>query len=85
MNWRKLRMLGSGSYGTVFLAVNKENGGLFAVKSIHHHHREDESHVRQMKREVKLLSRLRHDNIVKYFGASSSKRGFFLYTVIEKI
>ena len=35
MDWVKLRLLGRGTYGQVFLSANKRNGALFAVKSIH--------------------------------------------------
>merc|ERR1711964_569562 len=77
MEWTKIRRLGKGSYGTVHLAVNNRNGALFAVKECHISASAKET--MQLESEIQTLSKLKHENIVKYYGAMNTEDGFFMY------
>jgi len=55
-----IRQLGSGSYGSVHLCEDTRTGNQVAVK----HVKKAPSHGKSMLREIKLLARLRHDNLL---------------------
>lgn len=77
MDWEHVRLLGRGSYGSVSLAVNNRNGSLFAVKLMRCEGKK--SHLAQLQKEVEVLSRLKHRNIVAYLGSADTERGIFLF------
>jgi len=77
MDWKKLQPLGSGSYGSVHLAINRRDGALFAVKTLHTN--ASQRHVAQLESEICMLSKFKHENIVKYYGAMNTDGGFFMY------
>merc|ERR1711964_895879 len=52
-------------------------GGLFAVKECHL--KASETQTKHLEGEIQMLSRLKHDNIVKYYGAMNTPMGFFMY------
>merc|ERR1711964_950487 len=52
-------------------------GGLFAVKECHL--KASETQTKHLEAEIQMLSRLKHDNIVKYYGAMNTPMGFFMY------
>lgn len=69
--WKRGESLGSGSFGNVFLALS-DNGELLAVKevSLNNGELKDVHHtLEDLQQEIKLLSTLRHPNIVQYVGA----------------
>jgi len=55
-----IRQLGSGSYGSVHLCEDTRTGSQVAVK----HVKRAPSHGKSMLREINLLARLRHDNLL---------------------
>ena len=82
MSRRKLvRKVGEGSYGQVFAAVNNKTGGLFAVKSVWLNGHGDQTHkvVADTEAEIGLLSKLDHQNIVKYLGSHVDEDYFYMY------
>ncbi|KAK4764502.1 hypothetical protein SAY87_013940 [Trapa incisa] len=68
--WIRGRVIGRGSYGSVFLAFDRASGQIFAVKSV-----DLSSHSDQMdslSKEIRILSSLDHSPyIVKYLGHDS--------------
>lgn len=66
-DFEPITCLGKGGFGVVFEAKNKIDDCNYAVKRIPLPHKE-ESHDR-MKREVKALAKLDHQNIVRYFNS----------------
>ncbi|KAH3683227.1 hypothetical protein WICPIJ_005803 [Wickerhamomyces pijperi] len=60
-------VLGSGTSGTVFKAVNKETGTKFAIKELYLEHRE-KNDSKTIMNEIKFLKTLRHDHIICYHG-----------------
>jgi cyclin-dependent kinase-like len=57
-------LIGEGTYGKVFKAVQKETGAVVAIKRFKQSEDEDE-HVRKtMSREIKVLTEYKNENIV---------------------
>ena len=63
-NWSKLDKVGEGTYGSVYKAADRATGALVARKRIKLSSNEREGMPLTSLREVSLLRRLRHPNIV---------------------
>ncbi|KAG6556059.1 hypothetical protein Mapa_002000 [Marchantia paleacea] len=70
-SWIRGDLIGAGAFGKVNLALNRENGELFAVKSIECNER-NTSEMLAMKNEVQILSSLDSPYVVKCLGSSFS-------------
>lgn len=75
LRWMKGALIGAGSFGSVFLALNALTGELMAVKQVEmaSNSKEDSrkrSMVEALQREIELLKDLQHQNIVQYLGSS---------------
>jgi eukaryotic-like serine/threonine-protein kinase len=71
------RKLGVGGMGVVYLATYLKNGKLMAVKVLPPELTTDQKLVRRFQREMAILSKLRHDNIVRYYGGGKDKTQHF--------
>jgi eukaryotic-like serine/threonine-protein kinase len=69
--------LGVGGMGVVYLATYLKNGKLMAVKVLPPELTSDQKLVRRFQREMAILSKLRHDNIVRYYGGGKDKTQHF--------
>lgn len=75
------KILGKGSFGTVYKGINKKNKNQkIAIKAI------DKSHLtpqecNEIHDEIKLLENVDHSNIVNYFETYEDKR--FVYLCME--
>ncbi|XP_006778231.1 PREDICTED: eukaryotic translation initiation factor 2-alpha kinase 4 [Myotis davidii] len=65
--FEELQLLGKGAFGAVIKVQNKLDGCCYAVKRIPIN--PASRHFRRIKGEVTLLSRLHHENIVRYYNA----------------
>ncbi|XP_072120701.1 eIF-2-alpha kinase GCN2 isoform X3 [Mobula birostris] len=65
--FEELQLLGKGAFGAVIKVKNKLDGGYYAVKRILVN--PNSKQFRRIKVEVTLLSRLSHENIVRYYNA----------------
>ncbi|KAJ0173486.1 hypothetical protein K1T71_010635 [Dendrolimus kikuchii] len=63
-----LDWLGKGAFGDVLKVKNKLDGGFYAIKRVKLNP-ESVQLNKKITREVKLLSRLNHENVVRYFNA----------------
>lgn len=68
---------GRGGFGAVMLCINKLDGRRYAIKKIRLRSRSAATHSRIL-REVATLSRLQHQNVVRYYqvrpGDSAASR-----------
>jgi serine/threonine-protein kinase len=71
------RKLGVGGMGVVYLATYLKNGRRMAVKVLAPEMSSDQRLVRRFLREMAILSKLRHDNIVRYYGGGKDKTQHF--------
>ncbi|XP_039173367.1 mitogen-activated protein kinase kinase kinase 1-like [Eucalyptus grandis] len=76
-SWRKLRVLGKGSFGDVYDVIT-DDGSYFAVKEIslsdHTNHR-----LVQLEQDISLLSQLEHENIVQYIGTDKDNEKLYVF------
>ncbi|OWR52683.1 eukaryotic translation initiation factor 2-alpha kinase 4 like protein [Danaus plexippus plexippus] len=63
-----LTWLGKGAFGDVVKVRNKLDGGFYAIKHVKLNPKSVELN-KKITREVKLLSRLNHENVVRYYNA----------------
>ena len=63
-----LKWLGQGAYGDVFKVRNKLDGCVYAIKRIKLNPKNRQLN-KKITREVKLLSRLNHENVVRYYNS----------------
>ena len=71
-----LGVVGEGAYGIVYKCKNKETGKYVAIKKFKE--TEDELVQKTMKRELKMLQQLKHENIVEFQESFTYKGNLFL-------
>jgi serine/threonine protein kinase len=64
--FRLLDKLGEGAYGSVYKAIHKDSGFVLAIKMILLGKNQGD-----VKKEIDILKRCSHENIVRYFGSST--------------
>ncbi|KAL5997655.1 hypothetical protein ACLOJK_008585 [Asimina triloba] len=74
--------IGQGTYSNVYRARDLDNGKIVALKKVRFDNLEPES-VRFMAREIHILRRLDHPNIIKLEGLVTSRMSCSLYLVFE--
>ncbi|KAK2357583.1 Protein kinase superfamily protein [Trifolium repens] len=80
--FEKLDKIGQGTYSSVFRAKEIETGKIVALKKVRFDNFEPES-VRFMAREILILRRLDHPNIIKLEGLITSRLSCSIYLVFE--
>ncbi|KAL6659556.1 hypothetical protein ACP70R_003596 [Stipagrostis hirtigluma subsp. patula] len=81
-SFEKLDKIGQGTYSSVYRARDLENGKIVALKKVRFANMDPES-VRFMAREIHILRRLDHPNVVKLEGLVTSCMSSSLYLVFE--
>ncbi|KAK0164782.1 hypothetical protein PV328_003359 [Microctonus aethiopoides] len=66
--FQALKWLGKGAFGDVLKVRNKLDGGIYAIKRIALNPK-NKGLNKKITREVKLLSRLNHENVVRYYNS----------------
>ena len=84
-SWLKLQRIGRGAFGDVFQCLNTEDGSCFAAKQVPTGSKQSETskEARALSKELGILKKLRHQNIVGYLG-TQSKAGV-LYVFMELV
>ncbi|GMY24433.1 MDIS1-interacting receptor like kinase 2-like [Fagus crenata] len=76
--------IGTGGYGSVY-KVQFPNGKVIALKKLHRLEAEEPAFDKSFRNEAKVLSEIRHRNIVKLYGFCLHKRCMFLvYEYMER-
>ncbi|KAI3930314.1 hypothetical protein MKW92_034916 [Papaver armeniacum] len=81
-SFEKLDKIGQGTYSNVYKARDLETGKMVALKKVRFVNMDPES-VRFMAREIHILRKLDHPNIVKLEGLITSRMSSSLYLVFE--
>ncbi|XP_043688516.1 probable serine/threonine-protein kinase At1g54610 [Telopea speciosissima] len=81
-SFEKLDKIGQGTYSNVYRARDLDQGKIVALKKVRFDNLEPES-VRFMAREIHILRRLDHPNIIKLEGLVTSRMSCSLYLVFE--
>ncbi|XP_059640260.1 mitogen-activated protein kinase kinase kinase YODA [Cornus florida] len=79
--WKKGRLLGRGTFGHVYLGFNSESGEMCAMKEVtlFSDDAKSKESAQQLGQEITLLSRLRHQNIVQYYGSETVADKLYIY------
>ncbi|KAL9244194.1 hypothetical protein vseg_017996 [Gypsophila vaccaria] len=81
-SFEKLEKIGQGTYSSVYKARDLETGKIVAMKKVRFVNMDPES-VRFMAREILILRKLDHPNIMKLEGLVTSRMSGSLYLVFE--
>ncbi|KAL5648776.1 hypothetical protein ACJX0J_039585, partial [Zea mays] len=81
-SFEKLAKIGQGTYSVVYKARDLESGKIVALKKVRFVNMDPES-VRFMAREIHILRRLDHPNVIKLQGIVTSRVSQSLYLVFE--
>jgi mitogen-activated protein kinase kinase kinase len=80
IRWQQGRYVGSGTFGTVYLAVNLDSGGVMAVKEIRFQDiNSTPSMYKQIKDEMSVMEMLSHPNIVEYYGIEVHRDKVYIF------
>ncbi|CAD8149994.1 unnamed protein product [Paramecium pentaurelia] len=71
-NWVQGEVLGQGAFGKVIMGLQK-NGQIMAVKQVYIQNFNDQR-VIQLQKEIQMLSKLQHPNIVRYLGCEQKNQ-----------
>ncbi|XP_062185076.1 mitogen-activated protein kinase kinase kinase 3-like isoform X2 [Phragmites australis] len=79
--WKKGKLLGSGTFGQVYLGFNSESGQFCAIKEVQvimddPHSKE---RLKQLNQEIDMLMQLSHPNIVQYYGSELTDDALSIY------
>lgn len=77
-----LLQIGQGTYSSVYRARDLETGKIVALKKVRFLNKDPES-VRFMAREINVLRKLDHPNVMKLEGLVTSRMSDNLYLVFE--
>ncbi|KAH6774692.1 Protein kinase superfamily protein [Perilla frutescens var. frutescens] len=81
-SYDKLAKVGQGTYSNVYKAREKSSGKIVALKKVRLDTSEAES-VKFMAREIIMLKKLDHPNIIKLQGIATSRMHYSLYLVFD--
>ncbi|XP_058228475.1 mitogen-activated protein kinase kinase kinase 5 isoform X2 [Rhododendron vialii] len=79
--WQKGKLIGRGTFGSVYVASNRETGALCAMKEVELFFDDPKSAecIKQLEQEIKVLSNLQHPNIVQYYGSEVDGDRLYIY------
>ncbi|KAF5736116.1 Mitogen-activated protein kinase kinase kinase 5 isoform 2 [Tripterygium wilfordii] len=79
--WQKGKLIGRGTFGSVYVASNRETGALCAMKEVELFPDDPKSAecIKQLEQEIKVLSKLKHPNIVQYYGSEIVDDRLYIY------
>ncbi len=73
-----LELLGAGGMGTVYKARHLDLNRLAAIKVLHPRYTADAGAVRRFQREARIISKLKHENILSIFGFGGFEQSVYL-------
>ena len=80
-----LKELGSGSFGSVFLARHIKTKALYAIKAIDKQNKTNQNEKPYFRRELEVMYKIHHPNVVKLFGHfEDNKYCYFIMEYISK-
>ena len=77
-NYRLTRLIGKGATAKVYEAVNEKNKNVVAVKEIEATKLNDARIMENFKRELRLLSKFKNNNIIKILDLQKTKHNIYL-------
>ncbi|KAM0057917.1 putative mitogen-activated protein kinase kinase kinase STE-STE11 family [Helianthus debilis subsp. tardiflorus] len=79
--WRKGKLIGRGTFGSVYVGSDRETGALCAMKEVEILPDDPNSveSINQLEQEIDVLSQLKHPNIVQYYGSEIFEDRLYIY------
>ncbi|KAL1214693.1 Mitogen-activated protein kinase kinase kinase 1 [Cardamine amara subsp. amara] len=79
-SWQKGQLLGRGSFGSVYEGISGD-GDFFAVKEVSLLDQDSQAQecIQQLEGEIALLSKLQHQNIVRYRGTARDESNLYIF------
>ncbi|KAJ0970164.1 hypothetical protein J5N97_023041 [Dioscorea zingiberensis] len=79
--WKKGKLIGRGTFGHVYVGFNSDRGKMCAMKEVtlFSDDAKSKESAKQLGQEISLLRRLRHPNIVQYYGCEVIDDKFHIY------
>ncbi|XP_015955949.1 probable serine/threonine-protein kinase At1g54610 isoform X1 [Arachis duranensis] len=81
-SYEKLDKIGRGTYSNVYKARDKDTGKIVALKKVRFDTSDSES-IKFMAREIMILQKLDHPNVIKLRGLATSRMQYSLYLVFD--
>lgn len=80
-----MSMLGSGSFGKVYLCKHKTTNAIYAIKQIDKTNKNNDLGAPYFRREIEIMYKINHPNIVKLFGHFEDNQAcYFIMDYIPK-
>ncbi|THH21009.1 hypothetical protein EW146_g466 [Bondarzewia mesenterica] len=80
IRWQQGRFIGSGAFGSVYLAVNLDSGSLMAVKEIKFQEVSGLPNLyTQIRDELRVMEMLHHPNVVEYYGIEVHRDKVYIF------
>ncbi len=79
-DFNKIKKLGSGHFGSVYLVSSKKTKLLYAMKEILADQYKSDRQRELVEREIKILENLRHPNVITYFNSFTENNNFYIIT-----
>jgi len=73
-----LEEIGKGGMATIYRGRFKDSGQVIVIKKLHPHLKGDKNFVKRFKREGKILEKLKHKNIITFYGFREIKGEYFI-------
>ena len=73
-----LEEIGKGGMATIYRGRFKDSGRIIVIKKLHPHLKGDENFVKRFEREGKILEKLKHKNIVDFYGFRKIKKEYYI-------
>ncbi|XP_020232066.1 probable serine/threonine-protein kinase At1g54610 [Cajanus cajan] len=80
--FKMIDKVGQGTYSNVYKALDRDTGEIVALKKVRFNTSEPES-IKFMAREIMILQRLDHPNVVKLKGLATSRMQYSIYLVFD--
>ena len=80
IRWQQGKFIGAGAFGSVYLALNLDNGSLMAVKEIKLQEISGLPNlIKQIKEELSVMEMLHHPNVVEYYGIEVHRDKVYIF------
>jgi serine/threonine protein kinase len=73
-------LIGAGSFGHVFQALDQDSGALIAVKEVRTANARE---VELVQREIEIMSSLEHPNVVRFLGSQTDSASGTVFVITE--
>ncbi|XP_051138415.1 mitogen-activated protein kinase kinase kinase YODA-like [Andrographis paniculata] len=78
--WKKGKLIGTCSFGDMYLGFNSEKGAMCAMKEVNLSFAKTKQRAEPIEKEIALLSSFNHPNLVRYYGSETLGDNLYIYS-----